>query len=161
MLICPNLKKHRTEIYAKIGMIKLEPKYYQSRCSLLPGSSYAEILDAARKAYKNATNKSRRTPYINSKYKKFKTDKVFLDAFWVHIFQKGRRERSKRLRLYECALDLLRNTQMMPEVIDKYNDKLYRFFGVARTGEKFCVQVKEEVETGRKHFMSVFPWNKA
>ena len=33
---------------------------------------------------------------------------------------------------------------------------LYRFYGVTKDGNYFCVQVKEDKRTKRKDFMSVF-----
>ncbi|MDR0980106.1 MAG: hypothetical protein LBM12_03090 [Candidatus Nomurabacteria bacterium] len=137
-------------------------KFYQSKCSLLPGTSYDEVLLLARAAYKQFSTKTRRTPYLNAKYKGYKTPKIFLDLFWTHIFQKKPRERFERLKLYSCALDTLRNTQTPPEAQKSFDKdiRLYRIYGVSRNGKKFCVQIKEELKTGRKYFMSVFPWNR-
>ena len=73
--------------------------------------------------------------------------------------QKNRKDRTKRLKLYKAAIDLLRNGRDDPETIFQKNDLailLHRFYGKTKDGVEFCVQVKEEKRTGRKDFMSVF-----
>jgi hypothetical protein len=73
--------------------------------------------------------------------------------------QKDFKNRTKRLKLYASALDLLANTQQEPETIFQKNDLsvlLHRFYGVTADGVEFCVQVKQDKRTGRKDFMSVF-----
>ena len=137
-------------------------KFYQSKYPLLPGSSLDEVLPLARSSYKRICAKTRRIPYINTKCKSFKTAKVFLDVFWTHIFQKSPKERTARLKLYQCALDTLRNSRIEPESQPSFDQRvrLYRLYGVSREGKKFCIQIKEERKTGRKYFMSVFPWSK-
>ena len=65
----------------------------------------------------------------------------------------------KRLRFYKAALDLLRNSQINPDTIASTEDQrmlLYRFYGVTKDGSYFCIQVKEDIGTKRKDFMSVF-----
>ncbi len=37
------------------------------------------------------------------------------------------------------------------------NVSLHRFYGQTKSGELFCVQIKQDKRTGRKDFMSVFP----
>jgi hypothetical protein len=137
-------------------------KFYQSKQSLLPGSGYDEILLTARKVYKRICVKTRRIPYVNSKYKGFRTPKIFLDLFWTHIFQKHQKERRIRLKFYACAIDTLHYSTIEPELQKSFDPaiRFYRLYGVSREGHKFCIQIKEELKTGRKYFMSVFPWNK-
>jgi hypothetical protein len=137
-------------------------KFYQSKYSLLAGTSFEELAKTARTVYREAVGKSRRTPYVNSKCKLFETQKVFLDLYWAHLNQKPARERFRRVKFYQCALDTLRNSQTKPEITMAKDKRsiFYRFYGVTRSGEKFCVQVKEERKTGHKYFMSVFPWDK-
>lgn len=130
---------------------------YVSKKPVLPGTSYDEVLTHARKEYKKIENLSKRQPYVRSKY--FAKDKIFLSTFWTHIMQKDRKVRTKRLELFDAAIDLLRNTHEAPETIFKKDDLsilLHRFYGVTRDGVEFCVQVKQEKRTGRKDFMSVF-----
>jgi len=141
---------------------KPEIKYYQSKYGLLPGSSLGEIASSARRVYNDAIGKSRRKPGVNSKCKFFKTPRVFLDLYWPHLNQKTAKERFRRIGLYKCALDTIRNSRVEPAVSKSGDGKsvYYRFYGKSKEGVKFCVQVKEERKTGQKYFMSVYPSRK-
>lgn len=118
-----------------------------------------ELAPRARAIFRHAVGKSRRSPYINSKCRIFKTDKIFLNLFWAHLNQKGAKERIRRIKLYQCALDTMQHSRILPEHKLSTDRKvvLYRFYGITKGGEEYCVQVKEELKTGRKYFMSVFP----
>lgn len=75
--------------------------------------------------------------------------------------QKHRGDRTRRLGYYKAALDLLRNSTLppaSPPIVDPAhpNAVLYRFYGRTREGHHFCVQVKQDIRSGRKDFMSVF-----
>ena len=64
-----------------------------------------------------------------------------------------------RLKLYLCALDLLRHSKYAPDTIfsaDNLNILLHRFIGETQDGKIFYVQVKEDKRTGRKDFISAF-----
>jgi hypothetical protein len=131
---------------------------YKTKATTLKGTSYEELVKVSRKKYGEVKSQSRRSPYVKSKY--FNGSKVFLNLFWDHIVQKRRGERVKRLVFYGCALELIKETRIPPEVAVK--EKLvkvlyYRFNGISRDGLEFIVQVKENKSTGRKDFMSVFP----
>lgn len=130
---------------------------FVSKKPLLTGTSYDEVLNSARKEYKKIEHLSKRQPYVRSKY--FNKDKIFISTFWTHIMQKDRKVRTKRLELFDAAVDLMRNTREAPETIFKKDDLsilLHRFYGVTRDGIEFCVQIKQDKRTGRKDFMSVF-----
>lgn len=130
---------------------------FKSRYGLLPGSKYEEVVHYARREYIAVRRLTKRQPYVKSKY--FKTSKIFVTVFWDHLGQKHRKERMRRLRFYKAAIDLLRNTTETPEVIPRTTDPntlLYRFYGVTNDGAHFCVQIKEDMQSGRKDFMSVF-----
>jgi hypothetical protein len=132
-------------------------KAYKSKTSLLPGSSYDEVLKLARKEYKKIENITKRQPYVRSTY--FNKDKVFVSIFWTHLMQKHRKERMKRLKLYSAAIDLMRNSRCEPETIfseDNLSILLHRFYGITKDGTEYCVQVKQNKRSGRKDFMSVF-----
>jgi hypothetical protein len=132
-------------------------KVYTSKALLLSGSSYDEALKAVRKEHKKIENMTKRQPYVRSTY--FNKDKIFISVFWTHLMQKHRKEQMKRLKLYNAAIDLLRNSRCEPETIFKKDDLgilLHRFYGVSKDGVEFCVQVKQNKRTGRKDFMSVF-----
>lgn len=134
-------------------------RIYKSKYGLLSGTTYEEVVTNARKEFTIVRKLTKRQPYVKSKY--FKGDKVFLTVFWNHMAQKHRKEVRKRLKFYKVGLDLIRNTTLHPEqsILDKTqpNHIVYsRFYGVTKTGEHFCVQIKQDLRSGRKDFMSVF-----
>jgi hypothetical protein len=131
---------------------------YKTKAKTIKGTSYQEIVKSARRAYGDVRAKSRRSPYVRSKY--FGGNKVFLNLFWEHISQKRRGERIKRLAFYECALELIAETRLAPVTAIKNRDttiSYHRFDGITREGLEFIVQLKESKKTGRIDFMSVFP----
>lgn len=135
---------------------------YKSKYSQLPGTTYNEIVAAARREYHIAQKRTpRRIPYVRSAY--FAKDKVFLNTFWDHLKQKHPSEQVRRLKFYLAALDLLRNTACTAESIIERNNPdvfLHRFAGQTQDGQYFYVQVKDNRRSGRKDFMSVFPSKK-
>lgn len=133
-------------------------KVYQSKFRRLPGSNYKEIYSVALRIYKRIKSKTKRKPYIRSAY--FKKDKIFLDYFWQHLRQKNLKDRFRRLRYYQCALDLVRNSRIEPtskQNVDRSSEILHRFVGLTKDKEIFFVQISEDKKTDQKHFMSVFP----
>lgn len=134
-------------------------KVYLSRHSELPGTSLSEVVARARHEYHLIQKKTpRRVPYVRSKY--FVKDKIFISNFWDHLNQKSSKERVRRLKLYSCAIDLLRNSPHTPDTVYMRTDMdvvLHRFYGRTKEGGFFCVQVKASKRTNRKDFMSVFP----
>jgi hypothetical protein len=136
--------------------MKTTSKYFKSKIPHIAGSNYKDVLSDARKIYGGYTKRTKRNPYVRSKY--FDGDKIFLNVFWTHIMQKRINERTKRLKLYPCALDLLENTRLAPTQKINPNDAsemLYRFYGVSDIGVQFYIQVKEVLKTGNKFFMSI------
>lgn len=138
---------------------------FPSKYPLMPGSSYSEVVAHARKEFNAIRRLSKRQPYVKSKY--FKGDKIFMTVFWDHIMQKHPKERTRRLKFYKAAVDLLRNTTCSPEATFESTTNqdviLFRFYGRTKDGSDFCVQVKHDLRSGRKDFMSVFqrkPQNK-
>lgn len=138
-------------------------KAYHSKYGKLPGSSLEELIKLARREYHVIQKRTpRRVPYVRSRY--FTKDKIFISNFWDHLNQKSPKERVRRLKLYSCAIDLLRNSNLAPDTIfknDDLNSALHRFYGQTQNGEDFCVQVKENKRTNRKDFISVFPTKKS
>ena len=131
---------------------------YRTRVSKIPGRSDKSVVRVARAAYNRIAHRTKRNPYVRSAY--FDGDKVFLRVFWEHLNQKPQSERKRRLKFYLCAIELLENTTLVSEINqnpNKRNEVFYRFVGEAPHGEYFFVQVKEELRTGNKYFMSVFP----
>jgi len=132
---------------------------YKSKYGKLPGSSYSEVMRAARREYRAIQKHTpRRQPYIRSKY--FTKDKIFVNEFWNHLNQKVPADRLRRLKLLACAIDLARNNTFDSAVMQnpsKSQESLHRFAGQTKDGEIFYVQIKENKKTNRKDFMSVFP----
>jgi acyl carrier protein phosphodiesterase len=133
-------------------------KIYTTKVKRLPGTDYAEVYSKAKNLYKAISSRTKRRPYVRSAY--FGNEKVFLDYFWDHIFKKNFSDRKRRLGYYACALDLIQNSKIAP--ISKINpedslETLHRFSGVNGNSEEFFVQIKEDMKTGQKHFISVFP----
>lgn len=130
---------------------------YNSKIEKIKGSSYSDIIKTARRKFNYIKAKSKRKTYIRSKY--FKKDKIFLNIFWVHLNQKNPRDRMRRLKYYDCAIDLIKNTENKPKSIINRNKKseiLHKFAGATKNKELFFVQIKEKKKTGEKHFMSCF-----
>jgi hypothetical protein len=131
--------------------------FYRSKYNKLSGSSYSEVLKKARLIFRDIEKRSKRSAYVRSKY--FNKEKVFLSYFWSHLEQKRLKERMRRLKYYQCAIDLLRNTTVEPKTIveNTQNGVLFhRFSGKTKEGDVFFVQVKENTKNN-KLFMSVFP----
>ena len=106
---------------------------YTSKYPRLPGSSYDEALNHARQEYNVIAHSTKRQPYVKSKY--FNGNKVFLKVFWDHVMQKRLKERTRRLRFYRAALDVLRHSQITPETTFNADDRnilLHRFYGVTK-----------------------------
>jgi hypothetical protein len=134
---------------------------YKSKRPILSGSNYGETVKQARKIYHTIAKKTKRRPYIRSKY--FDKEKVFLDEFWNHLQQKAWGDRARRIKFYNCAIDLLIHSSLPPttKVNPKNAEKLWhRFYGQALDGERFVVQVMESRKQLKKKFISVFPLNK-
>lgn len=132
---------------------------FRSKYDLLPGTSYAEIMAAARREYHNVQKRTpRRIAHVRSCY--FSNNKVFINTFWDHLKQKHPADQMRRLKYYLAAVDLIRNSREKPDTIfskDDLDTLLHRFHGTTKNGQPFVVQIKENKRTNRKDFMSVFP----
>jgi hypothetical protein len=129
-------------------------KTYISKYDKLPGTSRDELIAKARKLYNNFAKSTKRNPYVRSAY--FRKEKVFLKLFWEHLFQKSAGERTRRIKYYQAALDLLQHTMCEPDIHRVGDESRYRFYGQTKSGDSFVVQVKE-TRQGNKYHMSVFP----
>lgn len=131
---------------------------YQTKFSKLPGTSYKEVYKHAQSVFKKIKHRTKRKPYVRSKY--FNKQKVFFDFYWIHLYQsKGDKERTKRLKYFLAAADLLENSRNEPiskENPNKRTEILHRFAGLTKEKDLFFVQIKENKRTGNKYFMSCF-----
>lgn len=133
-------------------------KVYQSKERMLVGSDHREVAGKAKAIFKEIARTTRRKPYIRSAY--FNKEKIFLEYFWQHLYQKNPWDRFRRLKYYACAIDLIKNNKLDPYSIQNPNnlsEVLHRFKGRSREGELFFVQITEHKRTNQKYFISVFP----
>lgn len=131
---------------------------YKTKIKKIAGTSFSEVRVSAENSYRKIKSRSKRTPYIRSKY--FKNEKIFLTLFWQHLFDKQEKVRLRRLRFYDCALDLIRHSIFDPETRENFRKKdelLHRFMGSLKNGEQFVVQIKENKRTKRKDLISIYP----
>lgn len=122
--------------------------------------TYSEVRNVALAEYRLKSKKTKRRTYIRAQY--FHKEKIFLSIFWEHLYDKSPKERKQRLRYYKCALDLLEHSKVPPTRRinpNKETEILYRFLGEVQN-ELFAVQVKEDLNSGHKYFISVFPWKR-
>ncbi len=130
---------------------------YQTKSPLLRGSSWREVYKQAILLYKQVLKKTKRKPYIRSSY--FKKQKIFFDYFWIHLNQKSRKLKTKRLKYFACAIELIAESHNPPISKENPNDRgeiLHRFYGLTKDKNLFYLHIKEERKTGKKYFMSVF-----
>lgn len=131
---------------------------YQCKANLLSGTTYIEVLPAARKIFRYEVTRTKRRPYIRSTY--FDKEKIFINHFWDHLMQKSWSDRARRLRYLPCAIELIRHSSHEPitkENVNKPSELVHRFLGLTSNTKPFAVQIKENKRNGRKDFLSVFP----
>ncbi len=137
-------------------------KTYKTKTKRIPGTSYKEIRKGAFKIHQEIKRKSKRKPYIRSVY--FKKDKIFLDLFWTHIFEKKNYwDQMRRMKFFACGIELIKKSNFEPtskENPNKLSEILHRFAGTSADNELFFVQIKEDKRTGRKYLISIFPVEK-
>lgn len=131
---------------------------FRSKFKQIAGAEYKVIYKIAHSAYKQLAANPRRNPHVRSRY--FGKEKIFLDIFWIHLSQKKWNDRLRRLKYFNCAIDLIKNSTFSPVSIVDANDiksVLYRFAGVSNCGGRFFVQIKHDKRSNRKWLMSIFP----
>jgi hypothetical protein len=80
--------------------------------------------------------------------------------YYKHLSQKSPREQRKRISFVRCAIDLLKNSRVSPEIFVIKRTEYYRFYGKTNSGEAFAVQVMKDRKDNR-YFMSCFPAREA
>ncbi len=131
---------------------------YQTKIKKLLGTSYGEVVKHAYFLFNQIKKRTKRRPYIRSVY--FNKQKIFFDYFWDHLHQKSPKERFKRLKYFEAAIEVIKSSRNAPSIREnpnKRNETLYRFAGLTRDKELFYAQIKEDKKHSRKYFMSCFP----
>lgn len=133
-------------------------RVYQTKSKKLVGTNLSEIRKKAFAVYSKIKSRTKRKPYVRSAY--FKKDKVFLDLFWAHLFEKGFLEQLRRMKLFPCAIEVIRLSHFIPitkENPNRHSELLHRFYGESFEGELFCVQIKEDKASNKKWLISLFP----
>lgn len=132
---------------------------FKTKVNKLPGTHWRQVSKKAFGIYSEIRKKSKRRPYIRSIY--FAKQKIFLEIFWRHLHEKENiRDKTRRLKYFPCALDLLQHSRCTPTSKvnpNRHGEILHRFAGITPDGDNFFVQVKEERSSGEKWLMSVFP----
>ena len=128
----------------------------------LSGTDFREVHQNTFNLYKQIKKKTKRRPYVRSVY--FKKEKIFLELFWRHLYEKKNfRDKLRRMKYFACAIDLIRNSHFEPiskENPNRRSEILHRFAGATIDDDLFFVQIKEDKRTGQKWFMSVFSIDK-
>lgn len=134
--------------------------FFEVRSKPFSGSNYGNIYKKAYVTYKEICKKSKRRTYVRSKY--FKGGKIFIAVFWGHLKEKRFNDRARRLKFYNCALELLTKSKIAPEEFFNTDTKefFYRFYGRCKSNEKFIVQIKESGKKKEKQLISIFPLDK-
>jgi hypothetical protein len=130
---------------------------YQTKAGRLKGTDFTEVRKRAFFVFKQIKKKSKRHPYIRSAY--FNKEKIFLNLFWQHLFEKPLGERLRRLKYFAAAVELLEGSRSEPELkMDpSTKEQFYRFSGRSKEGDLFYVQIKCKYPSNNKHLISIFP----
>jgi hypothetical protein len=137
-------------------------KFYQTKIKAFSGSSYHEVNEQAVDFYKRIKKKTKRRPYIRSAY--FKRDKVFLETYWHHLYEKRNfKDKIRRMKYFPCAVELIEKSRVEPtskENPNKRSEILHRFAGATKDKEIFFVQIREDKKNNQKWLMSSFSLDK-
>lgn len=134
-------------------------KVYRTKAGKLNGTEFKEVHKKAFRLYQEIKRKSKRRTYIRSAY--FRKEKIFLDLFWQHLWDKEKwQDRMRRLKFYAAAIELIQNNKFAPKSKENPNKReeiLHRFAGITKENDLFYVQIKENKHSGRKDLISIFP----
>src|SRR3989338_1002915 len=134
---------------------------YRTKTHKFSGTDFHEVRKKAFGLYAEIKRKSKRRTYIRSAY--FNKDKIFLDLFLQHLFDKEKwQDRFRRLKYFGCAIELIQKSRFAPKSKENPNNPseiLHRFYGSTADDEAFYVQIKEDKRTGQKFLISTFPEN--
>ena len=133
---------------------------YKTKTKQLPGTRYTDIYDQTFGLYDKIKKATKRRPYVRSTY--FKKQKVFIEIFRQHLYQKNWQDRARRMKLFPAGIELIKNSKIAPKSNDNpnnTNETLHRFTGQTADGHLFYVQIKENKRNGEKSLTSIFPSN--
>lgn len=137
--------------------MKNETIFWKTKSSSLQANTYSVMRNLALQHFKVIERKSKRKPYVRSKY--FKKQKIFFDFFWIHLFEKNPKDRTRRLKFLPNAIELIENSTYPPRIVFKNSkETLYRFYGMNTLNQRFVIQIKETSRDESRYLISVFPW---
>lgn len=120
-------------------------KVYKTKSKKFSGTDFCEVHKKAFGLYADLKKKTRRRAYIRSAY--FNKEKIFIDLFWNHLFEKKNwRDRVRRMKYFGCAVELIQNSRLEAQIKkdpNKSSESFYRFYGITIDNDLFCVQIKE------------------
>ncbi len=135
-------------------------KIFKTKNKRLSGTRYEDVYDQTFGLYDKIKRLTKRRPYIRSAY--FKKQKVFIEIFRQHLYQKNWRDRTRRMKFFPAGIELIKESKIAPKSMDNpnnLNETLHRFTGKTADGYLFSVQIKENKRTGEKALISIFPAN--
>jgi len=135
-------------------------KIYRTKTRKLAGTDYKEIRHKALASYDVIRKRSKRRPYVRSAY--FNKEKIFLGIFWSHLYEKNYRDQRRRMKLFNCAIELIQKSKLDPisrENPNRSEELLHKFFGISPDEELFIVQIKENKRNNQKWLISIFRFN--
>lgn len=134
-------------------------KIYKTNKSKFAGTDFREVNRQALSLYALLKKRTKRRTYVRSQY--FKKDKIFIDLFWHHLFEKSNwQDRTRRIKYFACGIDLILHSHYEPKTKENPNkpsELLHRFYGMTPEHELFYVQIKEDKQKGQKFLLSIFP----
>jgi len=133
---------------------------FKTKNKRLSGTRYEDVYDQAFGLYDKIKKLTKRRPYIRSTY--FKKQKVFVEVFRQHLYQKNWRDRARRMRFFPAGIELIKESNLPPKSSDNPNspnETLHKFTGKTADGCLFYVQIKENKRNGEKTLLSIFPGN--
>ena len=126
------------------------------KTSTVKGTNYPEIYKKLLTFIKHIQIKTQ--TICRSKY--FENQKIFLELFWIHLHQKNKNERERRVSLFPVAVEFISNSKSEPILTAKgvkSSEIFYRFTAVTKDTQIFFIQIKENKKSGQKWLMSIFP----
>lgn len=133
-------------------------RIYQSKCRKLSGTNFSEVVKEADRIFRVIKSTTKRRPYVRSAY--FNKSKIFIGSFFRHTHEKNWRDAVRRMKLFPCAIDLIKNSRHESTSKQDPNNPnviLHRFAGSTAQKELFYVQIKEDKRFDEKNLLSVFP----
>jgi len=126
-------------------MTRREIKVYKTKTKKLSGTDFREVNRKAHEIYARIKKKSKRRPYVRSAY--FKKEKIFLELFWKHLYEKENfRDKIRRMKYFGCAVELIQESHFNPiskKNLHKSGEILLGFTASRRTMNCFAFRSRK------------------